>query len=86
MDCRPGCGACCIAPSISTLAKPAGEACVHLTPDYRCTLFGSPRRPSCCSGLQASAEMCGQNREQALAWLAKLDHATAPPANRDRKA
>ena len=78
MDCRPGCGACCIAPSISTLDKPAGEACVHLTPDYRCTLFGSSRRPGCCSGLQPSAEMCGANREQALAWLTHLEQATSP--------
>jgi hypothetical protein len=50
---------------------------VHLTPDYRCTLFGSSRRPSCCSGLQPSAEMCGDSREHALAWLAQLEAATA---------
>jgi hypothetical protein len=77
MDCRPGCGACCIAPSISTLGKPAGAPCVHLTPDYRCTLFGSSRRPACCGGLQPSAEMCGDSREHALAWLARLEAATA---------
>ena len=78
MDCRPGCGACCIAPSISTLDKPAGQTCVHLTPNYRCTLFGSSRRPFCCSGLRPSAEMCGANREQALAWLTNLEQATSP--------
>ena len=77
MDCRPGCGACCIAPSISTLGKPAGVACVHLTPDYRCAMFGSTRRPSCCSGLQPSPEMCGQDREAALAWLSRLEADTA---------
>jgi hypothetical protein len=77
MNCRPGCGACCIAPSISTLDKPAGAACVHLAPDYRCTLFGSSWRPSCCAGLQPSAEMCGDSREHALAWLAQLEAATA---------
>jgi len=77
MDCRPGCGACCIAPSISTLGKPAGVSCAHLAADYRCALFGSDRRPSCCSGLQPSAEMCGANREEALAWLAQLEADTA---------
>ena len=77
MNCRPGCGACCIAPSISSLDKAAGEPCVHLTPDYRCTLFGSSRRPSCCAGLQPSVEMCGDNRGHALAWLAQLEADTA---------
>ena len=44
MDCRPGCGACCIAPSISTpmpghpRGKAAGVACVNLTADLRCAL------------------------------------------------
>ncbi|HRE18664.1 MAG TPA: YkgJ family cysteine cluster protein, partial [Rhodocyclaceae bacterium] len=29
MECREGCGACCIAPSISSLNKPAGVPCRH---------------------------------------------------------
>ncbi len=74
--CRPGCGACCIAPSISTLAKPAGVACRHLGADFSCTIFGRPERPACCAGLQPSAEMCGETREQALAYLAALEEAT----------
>jgi hypothetical protein len=77
MECRPGCGACCIAPSISSLGKPAGVPCRHLTTDLRCAVFGQPERPSCCSGLQASLEMCGSNREQALHWLARLEILTA---------
>lgn len=76
MECRPGCGACCIAPSISTLAKPAGVACLHLTAELRCAIFGRAERPACCSGLQPSLEMCGETREQALAWLAALERAT----------
>ncbi|CAG1004323.1 hypothetical protein RHDC4_03462 [Rhodocyclaceae bacterium] len=75
--CRPGCGACCIAPSISTLGKPAGEACRHLTPDLRCGIFGQADRPACCVGLQPAPEMCGETREQALAWLADLERRTA---------
>ena len=75
-SCRPGCGACCIAPSISTLGKPAGVPCVHLDIDLRCAIFGSPERPACCAGLQPSSEMCGASREQALAWLAELERRT----------
>jgi hypothetical protein len=76
--CRPGCGACCIAPSISSLAKPAGVACSHLDDEFACRIFGQPDRPACCSGLQPSAEMCGENREQALHWLADLEALTRP--------
>jgi hypothetical protein len=78
MDCRPNCGACCIAPSISTLAKPAGVPCRHLDADFRCLIFISPERPKCCSGLQASPEMCGETRDQALIWLSNLEAATRP--------
>jgi len=77
MDCRPGCGACCSAPSISSLGKPAGVSCTHLGTDFRCKIFGQPERPGCCAGLQPSAEMCGSNRDQALAWLSRLETLTA---------
>lgn len=85
-DCRPGCGACCIAPSISSpipgmpQGKPAGVRCVQLTDDHRCAIFGSPQRPACCTGLVPSDEMCGDSREQAIAWLAALEDATHPSA------
>lgn len=84
MDCRPDCGACCIAPSITSPllgmpgGKPAGARCVNLDAGNRCLLFGKPGRPSFCIGLQASPEMCGGNREAALAWLAKLERLTHP--------
>ena len=78
MVCRPGCGACCIAPSISSLAKPAGVACHYLDADLRCRIFGQPERPACCSGLQPSHEMCGESREHALRWLADLEALTCP--------
>ncbi|MDO9449176.1 MAG: YkgJ family cysteine cluster protein [Rugosibacter sp.] len=80
MDCRPGCGACCIVPSISSLNKPANVPCQHLTADYRCVIFGLPLRPACCGGLQPSFEMCGDTREAALIWLTQLEVATAPAA------
>ena len=78
MNCRPGCGACCIAPSISTLGKPAGVRCLHLDEDHRCRLFGKPERPAVCVSLRPSAQMCGDNREQALLWLRVMEERTAP--------
>jgi len=76
MECRPGCGACCIAPSITSLGKPAGVACRHLDASLRCVIFGRPQRPACCSGLQPCPEMCGTNREDALDYLTRLEAAT----------
>lgn len=83
-DCRPGCGACCIAPSITSPlpgmphGKPAGVACAQLTADHRCAVFGRPERPAFCAGLRPAAEMCGSGRADALAWLARLEAATRP--------
>jgi uncharacterized protein len=84
MDCRAGCGACCIALSISSPipgmpgGKPAGVRCVQLTPDNLCRLFGSPDRPEVCARLRPSPEMCGDTAEHALAYLTALERATAP--------
>jgi hypothetical protein len=78
MNCRPGCGACCIAPSISSLNKLAGVACPSLDSELRCTIFGRPERPACCSGLKPSQEMCGDTREHAMFWLADLEVNTRP--------
>ncbi|MEO8059036.1 MAG: YkgJ family cysteine cluster protein [Burkholderiales bacterium] len=84
MECRPACGACCTAPSISSpipgmpRGKPAGMRCVQLDALNRCSIFGLPERPARCSGLQPSPEMCGATREHALHWLARLEAATSP--------
>ena len=84
MNCREDCGACCIAPSISSPipgmagGKPAGVRCVQLDADNRCRIFGRPERPACCSGLQPSTEMCGVRRAEALIWLADLEASTRP--------
>lgn len=58
--------------------KPAGTACVQLDDTMRCRLFGRAERPAVCGSLQPSAEMCGSNRTEALAWLKALDAATQP--------
>ena len=83
MNCRPGCAACCIAPSISSpipgmpQGKPAGVRCIQLDAQDRCMLFGDPRRPAVCSSLQPSVEMCGADRAQAMRFLDRLEHLTA---------
>lgn len=52
--------------------------CANLTADLRCGLWDRPERPACCGGLQASEEMCGDSREQALRWLGVLEEQTRP--------
>lgn len=84
MNCRPACGACCIAPSISSPipgmpdGKPAGVRCVQLDDINRCRLFGRPERPAVCIGLRPTPAMCGADRDEAMAYLAALEIATAP--------
>ncbi len=84
MQCRPGCGACCIAPSISSPipgmpdGKPAGVRCVQLRDDESCAIFGQPERPAVCSQLRPSLEMCGASRADALVGLDRLERATRP--------
>ncbi len=58
--------------------KPAGVPCVQLLPDLRCALFGKPERPAFCASLRPTQEMCGRERDEALAGLAALERATAP--------
>jgi hypothetical protein len=58
--------------------KPAGMRCVQLDDQQRCRLFGRPERPTVCISLLPSQPMCGQSREQALAWLGQLERASAP--------
>lgn len=83
MECRIGCAACCIAPSISSSipgmpeGKPAGARCIQLTGDNRCMLFGKKERPAVCSSLKASDEMCGKTFHEAYNYLEYLERVTA---------
>jgi len=82
MECRVGCGACCIAASMSSPipgmpeGKPAGARCAQPTPDNRCAVFGLPERPIVCCSLRPSQEMCGRTAEEALAYLSELERLT----------
>ncbi|MFC3550706.1 YkgJ family cysteine cluster protein [Lysobacter cavernae] len=84
MDCRARCGACCIAPSITSPipgmphGKPAGMPCVQLDDVYGCRLFGQPSRPAFCASLRPSPAMCGSTREEALDHLELLEALTRP--------
>lgn len=84
MDCRSDCGACCIAPSISSPipgmphGKPAGVRCVQLNEQNLCAIFLSPLRPAVCSSLQPAPEMCLNSREGAITYLLELEVATSP--------
>jgi len=83
MNCRPKCGACCIAPSISSPipgmpnGKPARTPCVQLDGDMKCKIFGHPERPEVCHQLQPFEDMCLDTREQALRHLGWLDDETS---------
>ena len=82
MKCRIGCGACCIAPSISSFipgmpdGKKAGERCIHLTEDRKCAIFGHPDRPLICSSFTPAAEVCGESFEEAMDLLEYLEKET----------
>ena len=79
MQCRAGCGACCIAPSINQAfygmphGKKAGQACVHLDNDKFCQLFNDERRPQCCHDFTAEHELCLSNADEALQALTLLE-------------
>jgi len=79
MNCRPGCGACCIAISISSPikglpgGKPAGVKCIHLTEEFKCAIFDSPERPKVCNDFKAEEIICGTCREEAMKLLTELE-------------
>lgn len=57
--------------------KTAGERCLHLDDANLCVLFGTPERPDFCAAFAASAELCGENREEALRMIGWLEVETA---------
>jgi hypothetical protein len=85
MKCRSGCGACCIALSISSPipgmpdGKPSGVKCIHLLDDYTCAIYGDPSRPKVCIDFKPEPEFCGSSREEAMSLLASLSDPPTPP-------
>ncbi len=82
MECRSGCGACCIAPSISAAipgmprGKPAGARCVQLADDMSCLIFGQSDRPKTCERFKAEPDICGDNRDEALSIIKWLEESS----------
>ncbi len=79
MECNR-CGACCIAPSISTIipgtgkGKPAGVRCSHLSPDMKCLIYND--RPKVCKEFTPTAGLCGNSLEEAYSNLIALEKET----------
>ncbi|WP_394127207.1 YkgJ family cysteine cluster protein [Vibrio hepatarius] len=79
MDCRLGCGACCVAPSISSPipgmpnGKPAGVRCIQLNNENLCSLFGKAERPKVCHQFKACPVICGTTTQQALDNITELE-------------
>lgn len=82
MDCRLGCGACCIAPSITSpipgmpKGKAAGQRCIQLDNNNLCLLFGLPERPKVCADFGAEKWVCGDSDAQAMLILSDLEKST----------
>ena len=83
-ECRKGCGACCEAISISSAipghpqGKPAGVRCLNLSAENVCLIHGSVSYPAVCRNLTPEKEMCGNGRDEALEYLARLEEWTKP--------
>jgi len=79
MECRAGCGACCISSPIPGMpdGKPAGVRCIHLNAEFLCAIFGRPERPAVCAGFKAEEQLCAADRESAIRLLGWLEQATA---------
>lgn len=86
MLCRAGCGACCIAPSISSpipgmpLGKQAGVRCIHLSQEHLCGLWLQPGRPAVCGSLPAMLDTCGDTFSEAMTLMDDMERKTAPTA------
>ncbi|MGL5302808.1 MAG: YkgJ family cysteine cluster protein [Aeromonas sp.] len=83
MECRGDCGACCIAPSISSAipgmpaGKPAGVACTQLDEARNCKIFGHADRPAVCGGFRPMLDVCGHHRTEAMWLIGELERLTA---------
>lgn len=83
MTCRPGCAACCIAPSITAPipgmphGKPAGVPCIQLDEHGLCKLFNHPERPAVCRGIIPEPSWCGESKEEGLKLISDLEQLTA---------
>lgn len=79
MNCRKGCGACCIFLDISSsipnhpTGKPAGVKCKNLNDTNGCTLHGTSDYPKVCGGYTAESDFCGNTFDEAKDILLELN-------------
>lgn len=84
MQCRVGCGACCIAASITSPipgmpdGKPSGIRCVNLDDLNHCTVWQHPHYPAVCRDFIAKKDVCGGSSDEALQTLYVWEKLTAP--------
>jgi hypothetical protein len=83
MECRSACGACCIAPSITSPlpgmpgGKPAGVPCINLEMEnYLCKLWGTDLYPQLCRDFKPCESVCGQSRQEAIQLISLLELTT----------
>lgn len=78
MECRLGCGACCIFTDISSSipnhpnGKPFGVRCENLNENNVCKIWGTKDYPDVCKGYKADKEFCGDSFEESKIILTKL--------------
>lgn len=76
VNCRVGCGACCIVPAIDEPypghpnGKPAGQRCANLTDERRCAIYDE--RPASCRAFTPAHVLCGDNADEATTLLTLL--------------
>jgi hypothetical protein len=58
--------------------KPAGVRCIHLSGKNLCLIHERPDYPEVCRQFRPSRKMCGENTEEAMKNLARLEDLTRP--------
>lgn len=57
--------------------KPAGVICLNLDREtFKCTIWDKKNYPNTCRNFQAEAEVCGNDREEALQRIRWLEQET----------
>ncbi len=88
VDCRPGCGACCVVPSISSeilgmhSGKGAFTPCVHLDLLTRtCDIWMTSDYPAVCRNFTPGAHYCGKSKDAAFYLLTEVEQLLAPESS-----
>jgi hypothetical protein len=58
--------------------KAAGVRCYNLADDYSCRIYNHTDYPDVCRRLIPANDICGDNRDEAVEYLSKLERITQP--------